>query len=378
MRREEMSLSKWSIGSRRSLVIAAAVLSLFGVVMIYSASNYQAELQTGDAWFYAKKQAISLIPAFLACVLGSKISLKFLCKIRYVILGFSILSLALVFIPGLGVESYGATRWLNLGVTTVQPSEFAKFGLMLFLAGEMSVHPPVKFRYMIAPLLSIGATCALIMLEPNMSITMCVGLASIIVLFVGGIKPRYFVALLVLVGVAVPLMIILEPYRMNRLVAFVDPWANPRGEGYQLIQSYYALGSGGLFGVGLLKSRQKFLFLPFSESDFIFSIIGEELGAIGATLMLLVFFIIVYAGVKIAKRAGGRFESLLAVGITAIIAVQTILNVAVVTGSIPPTGLPLPFVSAGGSSLMAFMFAVGLLVNVDKKAPLQPLRHSML
>lgn len=373
-----MSLSKWSIGSRRSLVIAAAVLSLFGVVMIYSASNYQAELQTGDAWFYAKKQAISLIPAFLACVLGSKISLKFLCKIRYVILGFSILSLALVFIPGLGVESYGATRWLNLGVTTVQPSEFAKFGLMLFLAGEMSVHPPVKFRYMIAPLLSIGATCALIMLEPNMSITMCVGLASIIVLFVGGIKPRYFVALLVLVGIAVPLMIILEPYRMNRLVAFIDPWANPRGEGYQLIQSYYALGSGGLFGVGLLKSRQKFLFLPFSESDFIFSIIGEELGAIGATLMLLVFFIIVYAGVKIAKRAGGRFESLLAVGITAIIAVQTVLNVAVVTGSIPPTGLPLPFVSAGGSSLMAFMFAVGLLVNVDKKAPLQPLRHSML
>jgi cell division protein FtsW len=199
-----------------------------------------------------------------------------------------------------------------------------------------------------------------------MSITMIMVGLTLAMLFAGGAKGKHFAVLAVPVIVAVPVLIAIEPYRLQRLLAFVNPWASPKGEGYQLIQSYYALGSGGLFGVGFLHSRQKYMFLPFAESDFIFSVIGEEWGLVGAVAVVALLLYIVYLGLRIASQSRTRFAALLAYGITAVIALQSLLNVAVVTGSVPPTGVPLPFVSFGGSSLVCFMGAVGVLLSIDR------------
>jgi cell division protein FtsW len=185
-------------------------------------------------------------------------------------------------------------------------------------------------------------------------------------LFVGGIRWKHFLIILIPALLLVPVLIIIEPYRLQRLMAFINPWANPKEEGFQLIQSLYSLGSGGLFGVGLFNSRQKYLFLPFSESDFIFSIIGEELGFVGCVLLCLIYILLIWEGIKIAYRANDRLGVYLATGITALISAQLLINIAVVTGSIPPTGIPLPFISAGGTSLMVFMGAIGILCNVGK------------
>jgi len=357
--------SRFRLKEKHLVLISTVALALIGLVFIYSASSYSAEKDFGDSFYYVKKQAISFVAGLVFLFFGSKIKLEWLQKLKWLILAFSVVLLALVFIPGLGVESYGATRWLNLGITTIQPSELSKFGLMVFLAAYMSEHPPVKLKYMIIPALAAAAVCVLVMAEPNMSITMCVGMAFVILLFIAGLPKKWLIAILALFIVAVPLLIVLEPYRLKRFFAFLDPWQNPKDEGYQLIQSYYALGNGGLFGVGLFASRQKYLFLPFAESDFIFSVIGEETGLIGCAAVIIVFAALVISGIRIALNADNRFGCLLATGLTAIIALQTIINLTVVTGMIPPTGVPLPYVSAGGTSLVAFMFVSGLLCNVS-------------
>ncbi len=361
-----------------SCVIACVVLlSVFGLVMQYSASSYSASMQFGDSFYYVKKQAIALVFALVALAGFSFISTELLRKLRLYILILSCVLLALVFVPGLGVENYGATRWINLGFTTFQPSDLAKFGLVIFIAGCLDKKSALTFKNMIPILLATAAVCLLIMLEPNMSVTMCVGIMVVIMLFAGGCKAKHFAIMAIPVVAGVVGLIFLEPYRLKRLMAFIDPWASPLGEGYQLIQSYYALGSGGLFGLGLFNSRQKYLFLTFSESDFILSIIGEELGWVGIVIVLTVFIFLSVCGIRIALKAKTRFDTYLAVGITSVIAVQTLLNVAVVSGSIPPTGLPLPFVSNGGTSLVCFMASIGILTNIDAKSQQSWLNHKM-
>ena len=197
---------------------------------------------------------------------------------------------------------------------------------------------------------------------------MCMGLVMLFMLFVGGAKLKHFLILGVPVAAAVPALIIMEPYRIQRFMAFLNPWANPQGEGFQLIQSLYSLGSGGMFGVGLFNSRQKYLFLPFSESDFVFSIIGEELGFFGATLVVVCFAILVFLLIGVAKRAKDRFGALLVLGVASVISIQVIINLFVVSGMIPPTGLPLPFISAGSTSLVVFMSAIGVCLNVARQS----------
>lgn len=336
--------------------------------MQYSASSYNALKETGDSFFYVKKQILAFVVGLVAMFAGAKIKIEFYEKIKWYILLLSILLLAVIFIPVLGVEKYGARRWLNLGFMTIQPSEFSKFGLMFFLAGYLHNHKLDKVKNLFVPLVAIGAICILIMLEPNMSITMLVGFSAVIMLICGGIKGKYFASIMFPILIAIPILIISEPYRMKRILAFINPWQNPRDEGFQLIQSFYALSGGGLFGVGLFNSRQKYSFLPFAESDFIFAIIGEEFGLIGCIFIILLFLYVIFLGVKIAISAKNIYSSLLATGITAIIACQTLLNVAVVTGSIPPTGLPLPFISNGGSSLVVFLFAVGVLCSISNQS----------
>lgn len=350
-----------------SIGIAGIVLSMLGLLFIYDASSYSAELQLGDGFHYVKTQAIALV---LGIVLMTGIAFVDINKIKksapYVYI-VSLILLGLVFVPVLGVESYGAKRWLNLGFFTIQPSEYAKFGMVIFMAKLLADSGVDKFCKMLALFGVCGAVAVLLLLEPNMSITICVLLVAVIMIFIGGAKLKHLLTLGVpLIGAGVAL-VFSEPYRVRRLFAFIDPWASPLDEGYQLIQSYYALGSGGLFGIGIGNSRQKYLFLPFAESDFILSVIGEEIGLIGVLLIVAIFLFIVVKGFLVAFRAKDRFSCYVATGISAVIAVQTALNIAVVCGAVPPTGLPLPFISAGGSSLVAYMVAVGILMNISRQ-----------
>lgn len=359
------------------LVITALVLAVFGIVMQYSASSYIALQQTSDEFFYVKKQALALVAALVAAFGTSRLKISLLKRFSLALLVLSAVLLALVFVPGLGVEKYGATRWLNLGFTTFQPSELAKFALVIFIAAQLSERSSQRFIDMAGILAATLAICVLVMLEPNMSITVCIGICVIFMLFVGGCGIKQFAVMAIPVVVAIPLLIIAEPYRLKRLLAFVDPWASPLGEGYQLIQSYYALGSGGWFGLGLFNSRQKYMFLPFAESDFIFSVIGEELGLIGCIFVISLFVVLIWRGIVIAVRAKDRFQTYVAAGVSIVIAVQTLLNIAVVSGSVPPTGLPMPFISSGGSSLVVFAAATGLLEGIARNSQIPRSFHKM-
>ncbi len=350
------------------LIVAVYILLAVGLVFIYSASNYSASSAYGDAFYYVKKQAIGIAVGSAAMFFAARFDYKKLKKISLLLAIFSVVLLGLVFVPFLGVESYGAKRWIGVGSVTFQPSEFAKFGFIIFSSAYLSENP-VRARtfWGILPVLGFGGVlCVLIILEPNMSITVCMGLLMLSVLFAAGMKIRHFLVILVpalLLGVG---LILIEPYRLNRLSAFLNPWASPKGEGYQLLQSLYALGSGGWFGVGLFRSRQKFAFLPFSESDFILSIIGEEIGFVGLIALFALLFFIIYRGIKIASEAKDTFGYLLAVGITMIFGIQVIVNALVVSGSIPPTGLPLPLVSSGNTAIIVFMAGFGILFNISK------------
>jgi len=350
------------------LLIVTLLIVAFGVVMVYSASMYSAYLHYGNPFFYMWKQIIGAIMGVAAMVALSFINYNTLQKLRYPILALSFILLGIIFIPGVGVEHYGARRWLNLPFLSLQPSEISKFAIIIFTASYMAKHHKSmrKFKYLI-PVLIVGlATCALILLQPNMSIVICIGLLMLTMLFLGGARIKHFILMAIpLVGTVVTLILI-EPYRMRRMMAFINPWASPLGEGFQLIQSLYSLGSGGLFGIGLFNSRQKYLFLPFSESDFILSIIGEELGLVGIVFLFLAYAIMIYRAIRIAQNASDRLGTYMASGIAAIIAIQVLVNVAVVTGSIPPTGLPLPFISAGGSSLLVFLGSIGILQSISR------------
>ena len=351
-----------------SLGLVAIILSAVGLVFIYSASSYSAEVQLGDSFHYVKTQGVALFVGVLFMVGMTFVDLRKVKKVALPIYIVSLVLLGLVFVPVLGVESYGAKRWLNLGFFTIQPSEYAKFGMVIMLAKIMADKGADTFPKLLLLFLIGGVVALLLILEPNMSITICVVLVLVLMIFVGGAKFKHLIAIGLPVLAAGVTLIFSEPYRIRRLLAFVDPWASPLDEGYQLIQSYYALGSGGLFGVGIGNSRQKYLFLPFAESDFILSVIGEEIGFVGILLVVALFLFIVVKGWMVAVRAKDRFSSYLATGITAVLAVQTALNIAVVCGAIPPTGLPLPFVSAGGSSLVAYLMAIGLLMNVSRQS----------
>ena len=350
-----------------ALLISVILLSAFGAIMVYSASSYNGAVNYGDSAFFLKKQIVGLILGTVALLVLYKIDYHLYAKYALIILAGGMLCLGLVLIPGVGISINGARRWIGIFGITIQASEIAKFAFIIFAAAYMSKYKDRMQNFFgFMPILGAGAVmCVLILLQPNMSITLCVGAIMLIMLFAGGVRLKHFAIICIPILILVPIIIIAEPYRVSRLIAFMDPWASPRDEGFQLIQSLYSLGSGGLFGVGIFNSRQKFLFLPFSESDFIFSIIGEELGLIGGAVVILVFAFIVYKGIKIALSSIDRLGVYLSLGISAVIAVQVLMNIAVVTGSIPPTGLPLPFISAGSSSLIAFMASIGIILNIN-------------
>ena len=352
--------------------ILTILLSAFGVVAVYSASGYTAQTQYNDAFYFAKKQAFGFVLGLVALCVFGRMNVQKLRKkqVRILALVLPICLLGLVFVPGLGVSNYGATRWIGVGGVTIQPSEIAKYGFVIFSAGYISENAGEMrtFKGVLPVLAAGGVICGLIIIEPNMSVTMCVALLMLAMLFLGGMKIKHFLIIFIPVLAVVPVLIAIEPYRLSRLSAFLDPWENPRGEGYQLIQSLYALGNGGWFGTGLFHSRQKYRFLPFAESDFILSIIGEELGFVGIFALFSISALLIFRGIRVAKNAPDLFSTLLAAGITLVYGIQTLVNALVVSGSIPPTGLPLPLISSGNTSLIITMASTGILYAISRQA----------
>ena len=349
------------------LLICVCGMVVFGCIMIYSAISYCGQGHYGDKFYFVNKHIIGAVAWLAVMAAAAFIPYKKLIKLKIPLAAIAIVLLVLVFVPGVGVTNYGATRWIGLGPVTIQPSEIAKYAFVVFAAAHFSKnYATTRSIKGVAPVLGLGVLfCVLIIIEPNMSITMCVGLLMLAMVFLSGTNLKTFAFMLVPCIIAVPVLIALEPYRLQRLSAFIDPWASPRDEGYQLIQSLYALGNGGWFGVGLFNSTQKYRFLPFAESDFIMSVMGEELGFVGLAVFFAVCLFIIWRGIAIARRCKDTFGYLLSAGITLVYGIQVIVNALVVSGAIPPTGLPLPLVSSGNTSLIITMASMGVLYNVS-------------
>lgn len=354
------------------IFITTIILVCFGIVMVFSSSFYMAQHneKIKDSYYFLKTQSQWAIIGLIALIIMSKVDYWKLKKFANLMLIGSIgLLIALLIF---GKELNNAKRWIFIGGISIQPSEIAKFALIVYLAASISkdkerIKKPIRgFGFYLA---ITGIIFGLIFMQPNLSTASSIVILAAIILFLGGAKLSHF-GVVGTAGIAGIIVLIrnVDPndYRMKRYLTFLDPWADPLDEGFQVIQSLYSLGSGGLFGMGLGQSRQKYLFLPYAETDFIFAIIGEELGFVGASLVIVLYLILIWRGIKIALTAPDLFGCLLASGITAIIGIQTVINIAVVTSSMPATGLPLPFISAGGSSLAFFMASIGVLLNISK------------
>ena len=350
------------------IVLLVILILLFGILMIYSASFYSAEKEFGNKYYFSNKQLIGFIVGIVALIFTCNFDYHKYKKLGLIFVIIATILLVLVFIKGIGEESYGAKRWIKIGSVTLQPSEIAKFSYIFFVAGYYAKNSKRGTSFKgILPVIFVGVIfCLLIMLEPNMSITVCFGLLMLTLLYLGGIPLKFFLIILIPILVSIPILILAEPYRLKRLSAFINPWKNPKGEGYQLIQSLYALGSGGWFGLGLFNSRQKYKFLPFSESDFILSVIGEEFGFVGIIILFIVLYYLIIKCYNIASNCKDYYGFLLGCGISTIFFLQVSVNALVVSGSIPPTGLPLPLISCGNTSLIVFMAAFGVVYNISK------------
>ena len=342
-------------------------LVIIGLLMVFSASFPSAYYyQNKNGYFYIQRQTFWAIAGAIAMALTINFPYKAYKKFAKIILGVSGILLVLVLIAG--KEINGAKRWLGVGSMTIQPSETAKIALIIFFAYLMDKDGKNigKFKPLIKYAAILLVFMGLMMLQPHFSVCIIIGLTSVVMLLAGGAKLRYFLMALIPVIPAGIALVIYEPYRLARVLTFLNPFEDTQGAGWQVIQSLYAIGSGGLFGVGFGNSRQKYMYVPEPQNDFIFSICCEELGLIGAGAILLLFGILIFKGMKIAINAPDTFSSVLVTGIISLVAVQVILNIAVVTSSIPTTGIPLPFFSYGGSALLFLMASMGIVLNVSR------------
>ena len=345
------------------LFISVIIISIFGIIMIYSASSIWAEFKYQDAFKYVKQQGLFFLVGILVMIFSSKISLNFLKRKANLILIGCFLLLILVLIPGIGSIRNGSRSWFGIGGLGIQPSEFAKLGLIIFtakyLASNQKNMRDVK-KGALPIFLVIGIFFLLIMLEPDFGTAMVIALTLIALIFISGLKISFFIKLGILGLAGIVGLIVVAPYRMARIISFLNPWSDPLGSGYQIIQSLYAIGPGGLLGQGFLNSRQKHFYLPEPQTDFIFSIISEEFGFLGVVIVCSFFFFIFYRMLRIALRSNDLFQKYLVFGLAFGIFIQAALNLAVVVGLIPVTGVTLPFFSYGGSSLLISMLSVGL------------------
>ncbi len=350
-----------------SLVVIILMMLAFGLVMVFSASSASAHYNQGDATYFFKRQLLWVVLGLMSMYMVSRLPYKVFKRYANLIYVFSVVLLVLVFF--VGTETNGAKRWLGIGGASFQPSEVAKFSIVLYLAKAISEKSSsvLKFKegfvkYMVV----IVFTACLVLLEPHMSGAMIIALAGCAVLFVAGFKWQYFV---LMASCAIPASValaVLSPYRFKRITSFLNPFEDKLGASYQIVQSLYAIGSGGLFGLGLGQSRQKFLYIPEPHTDFIYSIICEELGFAGAVLVILLFAVLIWKCILIARKAPDTFSALTVAGITAQIALQMIMNIAVVTSTMPVTGISLPFFSYGGTSLLFLLTEMGVVLNISR------------
>lgn len=352
------------------IIILMVLLLTMGLITLFSATYYQ-RTGSGDALSAVKKQLIGVALGAAACVTLSHIPYRFFrsARITLLLLATSALLLILVIIPGIGVSINGSRRWLNLFSLSMQPSEFAKYAMVIYMAGALDKRGEAvrSFFSGVVPLLIVPGVMFLLILEqPNLSTGGSILICALVMLFCAGLRKRHM-ALLSVLGLCVGGFYAWSaPYRRERLLSFRDPFAKMSDEGYQLSQSLIALGSGALFGMGLGQGKQKFAYLPYPESDFIFAIVGEDFGLAGCTLVIAMFAAFVFAGLRVSLKCPDRYGCLLGAGITSMIGLQAFINMGVVTGMLPTTGLPLPFFSAGGTSVSMIMAAVGILLNISR------------
>lgn len=346
-------------------------LVVFGIIMVFSASYYQSINESGNPYTYLLKTGVWAVGGFAAMIFLASFDYHRLRKLAPWILGISIFLLILLLIPHVGKEVNGAVRWIVIGPISIMPGEIAKLAAIIFVAWFLG-EQPWRIRSLTKGILPLLALCGvfggLIMLQPNMSTAITVIGIIVLMMFVAGLHMGWFAGFGVLGAVGMAALIFMDDggYRLKRVTSFLDPFEDSLGSGFQVVQSLLALGSGGLFGAGIGKSVQKNLYLPEPQNDFILAIIGEELGYIGILCLMAAYVVLIWRGIHIALNAPDQFGVLLASGIVIMIGVQVVLNVAVVTSSMPPTGVILPFVSYGGNALLICMASVGILLNISR------------
>jgi cell division protein FtsW len=359
-----------------ALAFLVAVFNLLGLVMVMSASSVVALDEYGSSWYFVLRQAAWAAAGAVALVVIARADYHRWRRFAGPFLVVSMVLLALVLVPGVGTSANGATRWIGVGPLTVQPSELAKLALLIWVADLLSRRAAYMHntRATLRPVIVVlAAVATLVMLQPNLGTTIVAAGIALALCFVAG-TPGLPLAGWATFGISAALGLALAaPYRRERVLTFLDPWADPMDTGYQNIQSLVGIASGGIFGSGLGASRAKWGYLPYAHSDFIFAIIGEELGLVGATVVVGLFVLLAIIGVRIALHAPDRFGLLLAIGVTAWLCVQAFVNIGAVIGILPITGVPLPFVSAGGSSLLVGMAGAGLLLSVARQATVRSL-----
>ncbi len=354
--------------TRLTLFAVTLILICIGIVMIYSSSPLFGFERYKDSAFFLKRHLAYLLVGLIISLVIMNIDYRLLQRHSRLLLLASFFLLALVLVPHIGREIGGAKRWFRLWIFSFQPSELAKFSIIVYMADALSRRQQKlkSFLYgFLPPMFILGCCVGLILLQPDLGTAIAVTLVVFIMFFIAGIKLVHIIPVIISSLPALYILVFNVAYRRKRILAFLNPWEDPKGIGFQIIQSFIALGSGGLFGVGLGKSRQKLLYLPAAHTDFIFSIIGEELGFIGCAFVILLFAAFILCVAKIIINSPDQFGQLLGVGIVSMFALEVIINIGAATGSIPTKGLPLPFISYGGSSLIFNLACVALLLNIS-------------
>jgi len=353
----------------KTLFITVISLIIFGILMIYSASSIWANYKFNDSLHFVKQQTLFATMGLVLMIIISKIDYKFYYKKANLILTICIILLVLVLIPGIGSVRNGSRSWFGIGSLGVQPSEAAKLGLIIFTSKYLNNSNKFlkSYKQGVFPILFIVFIFfGLIMLQPDMGTGVILFVSIVALLFVSGVNMKFFFILGGLGILGVIVLVIIAPYRMDRITSFVNPWKDPLGTGFQIIQSLYAIGPGGLLGRGYGNSIQKHFYLPEPQTDFIFSIITEEFGIIGAIIVIGLFIELLYRGIKISLNTKDKFSKYLSFGMTFQIIFQACLNLMVVSGMIPVTGVTLPFLSYGGSSLLVSMASIGIILNISR------------
>ncbi len=356
-------------------LLAVYILLAFGLLMVFSASSpsaYASEATGHDSFYYFKRQFLWAVLGSIGMFVAASYDYQKLKKWAFPALCFSVILLIMVLIPAFGRKINDARRWIYIGPVNFQPSEVAKITMIVFFAYSLSKnYKELKnFGVFLLYIAIIGIVAVIIMMEPHFSCTMLIVATCAIMLFVAGARIWHFLILCLPVIPVLILVVWKSPYRLARVLSFLDPFADIQGSGWQVVQSLYAIGSGGLFGVGMGQSRQKYLNIPEPHNDFIFSILAEEFGLLGVIIVVLMFIFLISRGIKIALKAPDLFGTLLATGIIAMIAIQALVNIAVVTSTIPVTGMPLPFFSYGGTALAITMTEMGIVLNISKNSRL--------